>query len=332
MTARRRRDRVRLSVVLLVALVVAACSATDGDDGAEPAASVTVAFLRAVAGTPSTEPAFVAELAASGYVKGENLTILAADPNEAYPDPDAARAAIAGWLDEGVDIILALSSTGAMVAREAAPEVNVLFLSNDPVATGLIENEQSPEGRLTGATFRVPADRTLSLARRALGVDRFGLAYPPADPAAVANRDAVHRAAAELGLVMSTTEFTTAAEVPAAIDRLAADGVQALVISTSPVATRAFAETAQGAAANRLPVVANTSLASFAVVSLFPDNEELGRQLARQAARLLSGTAPRSVPVEDPRRFLVTINQKAAGDLGITIPEDVLREANNVIR
>jgi len=314
--------------VAFLALTLGACSDAPPKDGS-PA---IIALLRAVAGTPSTEPAFIAELAAAGYLKGENLTILAPDAAEAYPDPDAARAAIRRWIDQGVDIIVALSSAGAMVARDAAPGVGVLFLSNDPVATGLLKNEMAPEGRLTGATFRVPADRMLSLAQRTLGVDRFGLVYPAGDPAALANRDALNAGATRLGLQLLTAEFSTKEDIPGAVARLASGGAEALVISTSPIATRALTETASAAAVHRLPIVANTSLVASAALALFPDNEELGRQLARQAIRLLSGTAPRSVPVEDPRRFIVTMNQRAATELGIVIPEAVLREANNVTR
>jgi putative ABC transport system substrate-binding protein len=323
------RGRRPALVVALLLVLVAACSGGTPSTEGKPA---TIAFLRAVAGAPSTEPAFVAELAANGFRKGENLTILASDANEAYPTPEAARAAVGRWIAQGVDIIVALSSGGAAAARAAAPDVNVLFLSNDPVATGLVKNETAPEGRSTGVTFRVPADRTLSLATRTLGMQRFGLAYPAGDPAALANRDALTTAGGKLGLQLLTAEFTTAAEVPAAVAKLAADGAQALVISTSPIATRALAETTSAAGAHRLPLVANTSLVAGAVVSLYPDSEELGRQLGRQASRLLSETAPRSIPVEDPRRFLVTINQKAATDLGIVIPDAVLREANNVTR
>ena len=319
-----------LSVVVVCA-IVSACGGS-GDGSQEAVKPVTIAFLRAVAGTPSTEPAFVDELRSAGYRKGGNLTILAADSDEAYPDPADARDAVRGWVDQGATLIVALSSGGALAAVEAAPEATVLFLSNDPKAAGLVEDERAPEGRLTGVTFRVPADRTLSLAQRALGTTKLGLAYPPSDPAAIANRDALKAAAAELGIELLTSEFTDAASVDAAVRELAEAGAGALVVSTSPTATRSLREIGAAARTYRLPAVANTSLADFAAVSLYPDSDELGRQLARQAARLLGGASPSAVPVEDPRRFMVTLSTKAAGEVGITIPDAVLQEANNVLR
>lgn len=322
----------RVGVLALALLLVA--GSCGGDGSGDPASQeVTVAFLRAVAGQPSTEPAILDELRAAGYVQGRNLTVLASDPDEAYPDREAAAQAVEGWVDEGVDLIIALSTTGAQVAADSAPDVEVLFLSNDPSASGLVEDEESPEGQMTGATYRVPADRTLALARRAVpGLRRVGLAFPPSDPAALANRDALQAAADELGIDLVTRTFTGPDDVDTAIQAIAESGVHALVISTSPSASRAIAETAAAADATRLPVVANTNLASFALLSLAPDPETLGRQLGRQAARLLRGAAPDAVPVEDPSRFVLTVNAVVARELGLELDESLLREADAVIQ
>lgn len=320
---------VRLLLVVAVALVFG-CS---GDSSQSPNGEVlTVAFLRAVAGGASTVPEFVDELRRAGFRDGLNLVVLGADQDEAYADDEQAAQAVRRWRDAGADLIVALSTTGARIARTEAPDVNVLFLSNDPLAAGLVSDEASPSGRLTGVTFRVPADRTLALGARAVpGLTRIGLPYPPDDPAAIANRDAVQKAADELDITLITAQFTDADDVAAAVEHLVADGVQSILLSTSPVASRALPETAAAAAHHGLPVLANTPLADFAVVSLTPDTVEVGRQLGRQAARLLSGAAPSEVPVEDPNRFVLTLNARAAGELGLQLPDDLIREANVVI-
>lgn len=318
---------------LAIAAAVALACGCSGDSSDSPNGDVTtVAFLRAVAGGASTVPAFVDELRRAGFRDGLNLALLAENEDEAYPGDEEAAQAVRQWRDGGADLIVALSTTGARIARTEAPDVNVLFLSNDPLAAGLVTDESSPTGRLTGVTFRVPADRTLALAARAVpGLTRIGLPYPPDDPAAIANRDAVQAAADELGITVVTAEFGDAADVAAAIDQLAADGVQSILLSTSPVATRALAETAAAAAAHRLPVIANSPIVDFAVVSLSPDTLELGRQLGRQATRLLSGAEPSIVPVENPNRFVLTLNARAASELRLVLADDLLREADLVI-
>jgi putative ABC transport system substrate-binding protein len=259
--------------------------------------------------------------------------VLAADADEAYPDPEAAAEAVRGWVeDDGADLIVALSSSGARIAADTAPETNVLFLSTDPMATGLVADEDAPEGRLTGVSFRVPADRTLSLLQRAVpDLERVGLAYPPDDPSALAHRDVVVLAADELDIELSLAEFTDGTDVGAAIAALAAEGIDALLVSTSPVATRALPETSTAATAAGLPVMANTTIADFTLLSLTADTEELGRQLGRQAARLLSGEDPSTVPVEDPNRFVLTLDNAVAARLGITFDPGLVREADDVL-
>lgn len=317
---------------ILLALGLAATAVACGDD--EPSDEVlSVAFLRAVAGAPSTEPAFVDELRRTGFVEGRNLQLIDADPDVAYPDPEDARQVVEQWVGEGVDLIVALSTSGALAASEATDDVPILFLSNDPTAAGLVVNEDLPERNLTGVTFRVPADRTLDLARRVIpGLGVVGLAYPPEDPAAEANRDVLQAAALELGIVLRTETIDGEEDLGAAVASLADQGAQALVISTSPAATRILEQTGEVAAAEGLPVIANTTLAEFAVVSLAPDTAELGRQLGRQAARLLAGSSPGAVPVEDPRLFELTLNAAVADGFGLELPADVVRESVRVLR
>ena len=77
-------------------------------------------------------------------------------------------------------------------------------------------------------------------------------------------------------------------------------------------------------------MIANTALAGFALVTLTADTGELGRQLGRQAARLLAGESPATVPVEDPNRFLLTLGGGAAAALGLVLDPGLVREADAV--
>lgn len=311
---------------LALAVVLTACSNDDPEVH-------TIAFLRAVPGAPSTEPALLEELRRAGFVQGRNLEVLALDPDIAHPDEASARQAIDEWLDQGVDLILALSTSGAAIARDAAPDTDVLFISNDPTATGLVTDEAAPEGRLTGVSFRVPADRTLALAGRLVpGLSTIGLVVPAGDPAAEANRSLLEEAALQLDLTLVVEVFAEPDQLDGAVDAVVADGAELLVLSTSPLATRVLDETAAAAARHRIPVVANTSLAEFAVLSLSPDVDELGRQLGQQAARLLSGSLPASLAVEDPGRFVLTVNARAAAELDLEVPDSVIREARTVLQ
>ncbi|MEX0791099.1 MAG: hypothetical protein WD178_10025, partial [Actinomycetota bacterium] len=148
------------AVVLSLALTGCAGADAGGD-------TRRIAYQRSVAipGSPQEE-AFVAELVQRGFVEGRNLTVLGGSDDEVFPDPDRAAAAVKRWHEQGVDVIVAYSTSGAVIARDNAPDAKILFLVNDPQAAGFVRDEQAPEGRMTGVTFRVPADRMLSLARR----------------------------------------------------------------------------------------------------------------------------------------------------------------------
>lgn len=301
---------------------------------AESGPKGTVAFLRSVqAPDGGPQNAFIEELESRGYRQGDNLELLAADPAEVHTDPADIVRTVDGWLDAGADVIVALSTSGALEAAQAAPETSVLFLSNDPLATGLIENEAEPEGHLTGVTFRVPADRTLSLTTRAVpDLDHVGLLFPAADPAAAPIADDVARAASQLDLALSAEAFEDDAGVGPAVTALRAAGADALLLANAPATVRALpALEAANRGDDALPVIANTRAIEHALVVLEPDSEALYRQLGAQTARLLDGVAVSEIPVEDPGQFRLLVNQRVAGALGIELPADLLAEADEVL-
>ncbi len=122
-------------MILVLASVLAGCGAPEPAAESQPEA--TIAFLRSVrAPDTGAQDAFVEELERLGYRVGENLELLAADPAEVHTDPADVEQTLERWLDSGVDVIVALSTTAAMAAERAAPETDVLFLSNDPSPPG----------------------------------------------------------------------------------------------------------------------------------------------------------------------------------------------------
>lgn len=320
-------------VVLSTLLLLPSCSGGEARSG-EPQIP-RIAILRSVpTDNPPTESPFRREMDRLGYVEGRNVEIVGDGMGESYPHPRTAEEKVREWRREGVEVIVALSTSAAQSARNAAPDAKILFLSNDPLAGGLVENEMRPEGRLTGVTFRVPEDRTLMLAARIVpGLRRIGLAYPPFDPAAVPSRDNFTTAARDLGLELITEEFAGEGDIGLAVDRLAGRGVQLLLLSISPTATLAAPTFLEAADRVGVPVVASIDeVAGRALLTLVPDTDFLQRQLARQTVRLLQGATPGSIPVESPRRFRLTVNEAVASRHGLSIPEAVIREADAVLR
>lgn len=308
-------------------LSVPACGG--GEDAIQEV--TTIVFLRAVSsGNPVP---LLAELRSGGFREGDNLRILPTSTDEVHALPEDARDAVDEWIGGGADLIFAFSSTGAAAAAEATRDVPILFLVNDPSAVGLVENEEAPEGNLTGVTFRVPADRTVGLARDAIpGLAKIGVLFPADDPAAAPHRDALMRAGPDLGIEVVAEAFRGDADVLRAIDALAGSGAQAIVVANAPTAIRSLATIEPAAAERRIPLIANTDIATKALLVLQPDTDELLAQLGRQAVRILNGADPGDVPVENPRTFKVIVNTKVAADLGMPpLSADLLRQADTVI-
>lgn len=332
--SRARRVRAVLGAVVAFGVVAAACgSGTPTESPAEAPPARTIAFLRAVRSIqPENQAAFLEALADGGYVEGENLRLIARDLDEVYPDAATSEAAVSAWVDEDVDLIVALSTVGSRAAMAAAPTTPVLFLVNDPITTGLVDNPRHPGGQATGATFRVPPDRTLDVARRAFGAQApIGVVYPPDDPAARAIIDEAARAATALGMDLRQGPFRGEDDAANAVSRLVAEGARAIWVLNSPTSIRFIQEIAAAASSVSIPLISNTAVTTAAVI-LQPDTVELYRQIARQALQLFDGRAIREIPVENPAGFVLEVNLPAARAIGLELPASLVEQADRVQR
>lgn len=319
-----RRARVVAAVLACAGLSIVGC----GSEDEEP--TRTIGFLRAVGVAASSQDALLEELAAAGWVEGDNLTVLAGDADLAHEDPADAEAAARELAADGADLIVALASTSALAAREADLDIPILFLVNDPMAAGLVTDERSPDGNLTGSSFRVPPDRTLDVLTSLGGIERVAVLAPTDDPGADGYRQGFVDAATQLGLEAIEAAFTDEGDAAAAVASAAAQGADAIALVSAPATVRAFDAIEAAALEARLPVVANTATATFALIVLSPDSDAVYRQLGRQAARLLDGTPVRDVPVEDPAAFRLTLRSAAAARLGIELPDELVTRADEV--
>jgi putative ABC transport system substrate-binding protein len=316
--------RMVIGIVMVVVASLVAC----GDDGAPER---TIALLRSSPVAEENQDAFLAELEDGGWTVGENLVVLDPDPNEVYEDAESGRAAVERWLEEGVDLIYALSTTSGLTAKEAAPDVPVLVLANDPVASGIIADPRSPEANVTGVAFRVPPDRTLDVARQ-MGRDitTIGFLWPEDDVAAEPVRDGLMDAADALGVELVDESFVGSDEVAGAIDAMVERGVQVVVLANASATVRAFDAIEAATTEARLPVLGNIESNPFATVVLAPDLEAAYRQIGRQAVRLLGGTDVADVPLEEPGMFRLTVRPSLAARVGVELPEELLAQADEV--
>jgi putative ABC transport system substrate-binding protein len=308
--------------VLLLVVSVVGCSG-EGDRRR------TIGMIRVV-GATEREAGFYEGLAAAGY-PASRLEVLGRARSEVHTDPADIRRTVRRWSKRGLDLVVATFSTGAAIAAEVV-DVPVVFLSNDPVATGLLTDERHPEGRLTGQTYRVPSDRLLQVAADAFGpVRRVGCLVVEDDPSARPVLADLRRGAQALGAELHCADVGGPGGDPAAVLAVLSHGVDVIDVVGSPQMVQHYEPIAEALAGTEVPVVSTVPL-DFAVLTLQPDTRAIYVQLGRQVARLLDGAKVRDVPVEDPGNFLLSVNERVAERLGRTIPAAVLRRADHVVR
>jgi putative ABC transport system substrate-binding protein len=311
----------------VVALAVATVGLTAcGSDGE---GHHTIAVLQAIAVAPERTAALVDALGRAGYGADE-LDVVGTD--ETHPEADDAEAAVKGWVADGAELIVALSTAAAKAAAKATTTVPIIVLSNDLAASGLVDDERHPGGNITGTSYRVPSDRVLSIATDAFGtIAKVGCLYPSADPGADPVRADLERGAGALDLDVTCASFTDGSDVAAAVDELKAAGATVVYLVNTPASVQAAAQIEAAADAAELPVLA-TNPTDYATLLLEPDGKDVYAQLGRQAARLLGGADVADVPVQDPGKFVLIVNTAAASAAGVTIAPAVLARADQVVR
>ena len=316
-----------LALAVLAGSVLAACS--DDNPGSEPH---TIGFLRSVAASGNEK--YLLDALGDEGIDRSKLKILGGDESEVHTDEAETEATVRGWVDKGVELIVSLSTRTAIAATKAAPSTPVLVLSTDPSATGLVHDERHPDGTVTGSSYRVPADRTLSLANDAfadLEIKRVGCLEPVNDPAAIPARDALERGAKALGMEFVCATFASPDGVPAAVSQLVDAKVDAIVLVNAPATAIALPQLEFVLSKTNVPVIANQPT-DFAVLTLSPDSRAVYRTMGRQAARILQGKPVSEVPVEDPARYVLTVNLPAAARIGRTITQSMIKRADVVVR
>jgi putative ABC transport system substrate-binding protein len=284
--------------------------------------------------SPSLAP-FLEGMRERGYVEGRNLVIDARDGRG-----DAARlgAEAAALAASGVEVIVTQGSGPTAVAKQVTSRVPIVFgASADPVGRGLVASLARPGGNVTGRAIDLSSNKAYELFREAVpNRRRVALLYHAPSlpvgylPVFLAERKT---AAAALGFELALLPVSSVDDVEPALARFAKDGGQALIINGDPVLM-----TGRGVV---LPLALRYRLASVCTDLRFAragclltygdDVSDSFRQAAGMVDRILKGTKPADLPIEQPTQFTLIINAKAASALGITIPPPILARADEVI-
>jgi ABC-type uncharacterized transport system substrate-binding protein len=270
---------------------------------------------------PIVEP-FLQGLRDFGYVEGHNLVI-----EQRYAEGQVERlpALAAELVQLQVEVLVARGDAAVRAAQHATHTIPIVMaLSFEAVAQGFVASLAHPGGNTTGLSFlgaELPAEQ-LELLKEAL---------PEGARVAVLGNPAVPGHA----LRLHTLELRRADELDPAFAALSREGADALFVLSDPLLLNALrGRIAALAAQHWLPAMYGWKMYVEAggLMSYGPRLPDLNRRAAYYVARLLQGTKPGDLPVEQPTQFELVLNLKTAKVLGFTIPPSILFQATEVIR
>jgi putative ABC transport system substrate-binding protein len=266
-----------------------------------------------------------------GYIEGENVTYIY---EGAFPQIEDLRAASECLSAAEVDLILSISTEATQAIQEIGTDIPVIFTAVfDPIAAGLIRNLQRPNGNLTGTYWGISEERRLEwLLHIAPMIKRIYIPYNPDDQSPVLSLARIQKIADSHDVELIIREARTLAEIESAVIDIPNDIDAILMLPDSLVSTQADS-LIKVALERRVPfstpsseTVKNGALFSFGL-----DITESGHQAARLADQVLQGIEPGELPVETAE-FALTINLQTATAIGLEIPNEILLQADEIIR
>ena len=290
-----------------------------------------VGFLRV--GSPPQQ--FIAGLRqglrGQGLTEGQNVVIEWGLAGSVAQLPDA----LAGLMRLKVDGLVASGTSAVLLTRDAARTIPVVFVAAvDPVAMGLIKSLARPGGTITGLTAVAEElnGKRLELLRQLIpNFSSVAFRVRVGSPATPEHTKEAERAAGALGVRLQVVAARDHSDLEKAIS--AARGAGALLVVDDSVFTTQRAQIAELALKNRLPTMYGhrDMVQAGGLMTYGPDYGDLYRRAAEYVQKILHGAKPGDLPVEQPTKFEFVINLKTAKALGLTIPQSVLIQADQVI-
>jgi putative ABC transport system substrate-binding protein len=278
--------------------------------------------------------AFRSGLRERGWMEGENIQI---EFRSAEGNTGRLPGLAADLVRLKVDLIVARSSLFVQPAKEATSSIPIVFVVHaDPVRTGHVASLAKPGGNITGLanlnTDLVPKE--LELLHSAVPMaKRIAVLWNPDTPSHTPSLKAVEEAGRTLRVEVQPVGARTAAELEGAFTAMARARAQALLVLGSPIFFTVRHRVAQLAIAHKLPTMLDSSpyVEAGGLMSYSPNYDDLYRRGAIYVDKILRGSKPADLPVEQATKFELIINLKTAKALGLTIPQSVLARADQII-
>jgi putative ABC transport system substrate-binding protein len=269
-----------------------------------------------------------------GYVEGQNIHL---EPRWAEGQHDRLPGLAAELVRLKVDVIVAAATPASRAAKAATSTIPIVIVAvGEPVKAGLVASVARPGGNVTGLGLLTPdlsgkrLEMLLEILRK---VSRVMVLMNPDNPVSAIFWNETKAAAQTLGADLQRLDVRKPAEIEPAFVAITAAAADALLVFDDPMLWSNRARIVALAAARKIPAM--YGLREYAdeggLMSYGPDRPDQYRRTAIYVDKILKGANPADLPVEQPAKFELVVNLKAAKALGLDLPTTLLLRANELI-
>jgi putative ABC transport system substrate-binding protein len=300
----------------------------------QPGKAARIGYL-AIRAPMSADEALLQALRELNWIEGRNIVI---ERRFSAGNFDRLREFAAELVRLKVDAIVAVASAGTQAAKDATASIPICFVNaGDPVGQGFVMSLARPGGNVTGVSFDASPDITAKQLQLILETvpkaSRVAVLWNPTSPFLRSYWSVAQAAAPALGVVLQSLEVQDASQYETAFKAIGRDRADALVVLSDSFATFHRARIAELAAEHRLPVLYGHRqyVEAGGLMSYGPSLFDVYRRAAAYVDKILKGTRPADLPVEQPTKYELVINLKTAKALGLELPPTLLARADEVI-
>ena len=320
----------KLSSFILVAAVLVSVYYAQAQ---QPAKIPRIGFLSP--GFGAVPKPFQHRLEELGYVQGKNIVI---EYRSAEGKLDRLPNLAGELVRLNAHLIVAAATPAAQAAKHATTTIPIVMVDvGDPVATGLVTNLARPDGNITGLATLSPelSGKRLELLKELVPTaSRIAILANPTSLTNPLQLKEVQAAAQMLAVGIPVIEVSKSEDFERAFAAMVRERTDAFMVLPDPMFNAQRARVVSLAAKHKLPAIydrrAYTDIGGL--ITYGPNFPDLLQRAATYVDKILKGTKPTDLPVEQPTKFELVINLKTAKQIGLTIPPNVLARADRVIR
>ena len=327
-------NRLNAGLVLLIGLLVAPLATEAQQSGR--------VYRLGYLSTPTRESvehglaAFLRTLRELGWIDGQNLII---EYRWAEGNVERLPGLAAELVRHKVDVIVAPAGSAALAAKNATGSIPIVMIfASDPVEMGLVASLRRPGGNITGTTFTPGPEifgKQLQILKEAVPhASRVAVLSNPADPSFALQVRQVEATGRSLGIRLQHVEARGPEEFDSAFAAMARERADALLVTGTSTFLAHRVRLAELAVKGRLPTMHSfrESVEAGGLMAYAVNMADFVGRSAVYVDKILKGAKPADLPIEQPTKFELLINLKAAKALGITVPQALVLRADEVIQ